>query len=432
MVKSAWPINRHFIWLLILVVVPACNLLSSAPEQNIDQNAISGVPVVRLASPTANATYLDAVEVNIQAAISNAGADIDRVEIVVDGAVIATYPQPNPSGAPAFSITQSWPITAVGAHTIGATAYRSDGTASAPVEVTITIMGETEQSPADQPTDTPTEMGADSQDQAIPTLAVDAVEDVPTEEPTAIPEPTEKPKPTDEPEEEDDDPTVRILKGLNVRSGPGTTFNPPIGSMAANDETKLLAVNPAGDWYKIQYWNGEGWVYSQLVSVSGDLSGLPVDAGPPTPAPTAVPPTAAPQPTAVPDSGSDNQPVDAGNVNYKITDIKLDPNPLVCNKTGTIKITVKNDGDNDAPAGGVIRVKDLVTRTGDEVQRVLGVYPALGKGDTYVVEVYLTVGGYYDEKHEIKARVDYEDAIAETNEGDNQESTTYELEKGDC
>jgi hypothetical protein len=252
----------------------------------------------------------------------------------------------------------------------------------------------------------------------------DQVEDTPTEEPTATSEPTEEPEPVEEPKEEDKDPTVKIRKGANIRSGPSTSFAPPIGSMAAGDETALLAVNPAGDWYKIQYWNGEGWVYASLVKVSGDISSLPVDAGPATPAPTAVPPTSAPQATSAP-SGN-------GNSNLVVSKLSVDPHPLECGETAEIEVKVKNNGSEGPGSGGVIRVKDILVSSGEERQRSDGVFPELAAGESYTTTIYLTVSVNFNEMHRIQVKVDADNQVSESNEDDNKKSTEYVLQEGDC
>src|SRR5690606_3641224 len=102
--------------------------------------AISGDPVVEIRSPQPNATYFEHVAVNIQAIVTNAGADIDRVEVVIDGATVATLQEPNPNGADTFPVTHGWSAAGLGVHTIGVTAFRGDGSSSAPAQVEITII----------------------------------------------------------------------------------------------------------------------------------------------------------------------------------------------------------------------------------------------------------------------------------------------------
>ena len=67
--------------LLLVVGLAACNLNQS----QVTSTTVSGNPEVRIVSPLPNATYLEGVPVNIVANVSNAGADIDRVEVLVDG-----------------------------------------------------------------------------------------------------------------------------------------------------------------------------------------------------------------------------------------------------------------------------------------------------------------------------------------------------------
>ncbi|MBC7809497.1 MAG: SH3 domain-containing protein [Burkholderiales bacterium] len=83
--------------------------------------------------------------------------------------------------------------------------------------------------------------------------------------------------------------TLTFNSDTNVRSGPGTVFNPPLGAFQEGNTTNILAVNPAGDWYKVGFGSGVGWVWSGLVSVSGSTSSLPVEVGPPAPPPTSAP-----------------------------------------------------------------------------------------------------------------------------------------------
>src|SRR5688572_23312019 len=126
--------------LMFMVALAACNLAN--PSQGGSETVISGAPVVRIAAPLPNATYLEGVNVNIQAAVSNAGNDIDRVEILVDDAIAATLPTPNTANAPTFSIAEAWTATGAGQHSIVVTAFRADGSSSEPATVNITVVGQ--------------------------------------------------------------------------------------------------------------------------------------------------------------------------------------------------------------------------------------------------------------------------------------------------
>jgi len=93
---------------------------------------------------------------------------------------------------------------------------------------------------------------------------------------------------------------VRITsESANVRSGPGLVF-PVIGSVRQGETYNVTGVNPSGTWWRICCLSGEkeGWVRSDLVSISGDLNTIPVIVIPtPTPRPTATPTPIPPTPT---------------------------------------------------------------------------------------------------------------------------------------
>jgi uncharacterized protein YgiM (DUF1202 family) len=77
-------------------------------------------------------------------------------------------------------------------------------------------------------------------------------------------------------------PVATFKDATNVRSGPSTLFD-RVGAFSANQQTEILARTPSSDWYKVRYAGGEGWVFAELVAVSGDLAVVPIDAGPPVP-----------------------------------------------------------------------------------------------------------------------------------------------------
>lgn len=84
-------------------------------------------------------------------------------------------------------------------------------------------------------------------------------------------------------------PTIRVNADndqINVRSGPGTDYE-TIGVMIAGQEAPALGRTSGGSWIKIQYLgskDGEGWVYSPLVTILRGTTLLVVE-----PPPTATP-----------------------------------------------------------------------------------------------------------------------------------------------
>lgn len=82
-------------------------------------------------------------------------------------------------------------------------------------------------------------------------------------------------------------PIATFTANVNVRNGPSTEAL-AIGSFAAGQTTEILAVSPDGGWYKVDYYNQEGWVFAHFVTVSGDIATLPQGSGnePSAPEPT--------------------------------------------------------------------------------------------------------------------------------------------------
>ncbi len=109
--------------------------------------------------------------------------------------------------------------------------------------------------------------------------------------------------------------TANILVNLNVRRGPSLRFNPPIGRFTAGDTTEIIAVDSTGGWYKVLYNGSQGWVSAgeQYVSTAGNLNGLPVDPGPPTPTASNTPIPATPTPTLDPNTNYLQDPGFEGN-----------------------------------------------------------------------------------------------------------------------
>jgi hypothetical protein len=391
-----------------LLAVAGCTLPASNGDSVV---AISGPPQVRLASPQSNATYLEGVPVNIQAAVTNAGEDIDRVEVMVGGAVIATLPEPNTAGAAVFSITQTWPAAGPGQHTIGVTAFRGDGTSSQTASVIINVVDDTAvASPTPEPT-----------------------EPEPTDEPQATdpPPPTDEPEPTAVPATSTPSvPTARFTTGINVRSGPGTVFDPPIGAFAPNQTAEILALNQAGSWLKVRYGTGEGWVFANLAEIEGSIANLPREAGPPTPVPTAVPPPTQP-PATQPPATQVNLVIEPGGFGVRVpSDGSFQPK---CGVPFIAYMTVRNAG-TQASSTGLLQMR--VVRVADgQVLRSSGaslVAVTLQPDGTHYVEYEFNVDVHHSEDHRLEFIVDVNNEIAETSKDDNRRELTYNFPQGNC
>lgn len=93
--------------LLLVFAISACTIGGDADTDDLPR-IFEGAPVITISSPAPNATYLQGTDVNILARIENAGEDIARVEITLDDLIIGQGENPNPMGAVAFTITNSW------------------------------------------------------------------------------------------------------------------------------------------------------------------------------------------------------------------------------------------------------------------------------------------------------------------------------------
>jgi hypothetical protein len=405
----------------LALIVSGCNL-ASTPGQNTV--AISGPPTVQIAAPPANATYLENVAVNIQALIGNAGTDIDRIEILVDGTIIQTMKTPNPGGAPSFSISQSWQAAGEGQHTISITAFRGDGSSSAPANVAINVIT-SQPSPTSGATQTtggttvqPTKTGGNTNQQVQPTTATSG--GGAATNPPAAPTNTSAPAVTPTPST----PYVTTTQGINVRSGPNTKFNPPIGSLAADQTADLLARSPDGQWFKIKYYNGAGWVFAAYTKPSVDPASLTVDAGPPVPTDTPV------VPTAVPITSTPVPPPTTANLVLGI--VKITPDlPIVCNKTVAIAIDVANLGGQPTTTGGSISIRDVRLSDNTESASTTGAFGPIQNGQTVNISgIFLTVTTYVGEQHKLIITVNPGGAVPETSSADNSRELTYTL--GGC
>ena len=123
----------------------------------------------------------------------------------------------------------------------------------------------------------------------------DATQTLPNLEPTTTATPSEQvtqEPATVPPATAPTGPRCTVLQDLNLRSGPGTAYNPPITALPANTELIPLAYNPVGypggSWAQVQVpaSQKEGWVSAgaAYISCNIDLTTLSsVTVSPPQP-----------------------------------------------------------------------------------------------------------------------------------------------------
>jgi uncharacterized protein YraI len=119
--------------------------------------------------------------------------------------------------------------------------------------------------------------------------------------PTGTPLPTETPAPTATPMPvmtETESPTATSTSGAvafinentNCRSGPSTNF-PVIFTALKGDSLNIVSKSTLDDYVVVEVPNAPGqtcWLWTEYVTVQGDVSTLPVATPPPTPTPAVV------------------------------------------------------------------------------------------------------------------------------------------------
>jgi hypothetical protein len=119
----------------------------------------------------------------------------------------------------------------------------------------------------------------------------------------------------------------------NVRSGPGTMYNPPIGRLTKDTQVQLLGADLRYQWYVINFQGHQAWISGDptLVRVWGDVRTLPVVAALPTSTPAATAtPTGVPGPDIV------------------LVSAFVSPSPIKSGQPFTLTVTIRNQGAADA------------------------------------------------------------------------------------
>lgn len=99
--------------------------------------------------------------------------------------------------------------------------------------------------------------------------------------------------------------TIEVLEPVNVRDEPSVE-SALIGGLYLGDSANVVGISEDGEWWQIEFEDGEGWVSAEFVRFQGDRAGVPIfgiGTVTPTPGPTDTPiptPVATPTPQALP------------------------------------------------------------------------------------------------------------------------------------
>ena len=127
MISSGGMLWRHLspAMTALCIMLCACSLGRSA---TVDApSTFDGPSQIHIAAPLPGQSFLAGATVIVQARISNAGPDLARVFVLLDGETLGETAQPNPSGAGILPLTLEWLANTAGEYEIAVIAERGDG-----------------------------------------------------------------------------------------------------------------------------------------------------------------------------------------------------------------------------------------------------------------------------------------------------------------
>lgn len=257
-------------------------------------------------APANNTLIAEGATIQMAALITdNDGPGAAKVEFFLEDTLSLGVQTPKTGSAPQnFTAVQPWRAKGIQGHLVTARASRADGSVIGEARITIQVLavsGVAAQVVAVAETVTPTGTPGLTTS-ATPTLQIAAPVPTNTRAPTVL-GPAAVTAPAASASSSPNQPILRVIykDGLNIRSGPGTTFS-EIGKMKNNDTAIILGRNADSTWWAIQWNKVKGWVTSSQYysQVTGDVSNLPLYQSQNTP----IPPnqTTAPTPILVPTS----------------------------------------------------------------------------------------------------------------------------------
>lgn len=378
--------------LMIALVCAGCNL-GVLPDGGPAR--FEGPPVIHIAAPLPDQTYQAGTTVIVQARVENAGPDLARVAVLMDEALLGERIAPNETGAAVLPLTIDWLTSSTGQHNISVVAERADGSA-AREDVIIEVV---------------------SRQRSVGIPSTDSAESVPqaaTIQPaTPSPAPA-SPAPTASAAPASQGPSRvagEVLRVANLRPGPGVASGLPLGSLPAETEVLIVALNPERDWYRISYGDGgDAWIDATFVGAADDTAGLPVETGASSPS------------------------ADEG-VNLLVASLELDPAAPACGQATTIRATVRNSGSLDSQTSPWVSAKAYLLADQSVVaENTETTYlPKLKAGEETLLDMTITIAANYSQRQQIRVTVDAGNHVLESNENDNVGSSTdFTLGQGNC
>lgn len=213
-------------------------------------------------------------------------------------------------------------------------------------------------------------------------------------------------------------PVVTVTEQTNCRSGPGKGFE-VLGVVDVGETAEIVGRSIYNDNWIIKLPENPAitcWLWAQYATVRGDASAVP----------TVIPPaTPTSQPAAPASSNSDQANLVPG-LFY------LNPGSPACGQTFTVGIDVTNAGSKATTSSGTVTLVDMLVSDGSTQANTLGGFPALNPGQSYRVNMPLTILTNYNKTHRMKVTIDPSNVIPESDDSDNIRTYDYTLLVGSC
>jgi hypothetical protein len=210
-------------------------------------------------------------------------------------------------------------------------------------------------------------------------------------------------------------PTVVANSPINVRSGPGTAYDPPIGSLVQGGSAGVAGKSDDGTRWYIDFpagAGGHGWVSGSVVTASCIPTSLAIIAAPPLP--TAKPPTPTEPPTEVPTV--------VAKPDLYVSEYTWSPVPPHMGNSFHVRVGAYNQGN--APAGA-FTVEWWLTTTGSSPTCTWNVASMAAHGGR-ILECDYTPGGW-NNAYPSQVVVDSGGTVDESDEGNNSWSQALQI-----
>jgi uncharacterized protein YraI len=241
---------------------------------------------------------------------------------------------------------------------------------------------------------------------------------------TAIPTPTSTPdSAVSVPVSGPCSPTITATVNANVRSGPGTAYG-TVGSLMLGQTATIVGRNDAYTWWYIAYpgvSGGYAWIAGSVVTSACVPSVVQVVAAPPLP-------TEEPVVAASSSDDSDDEDDDdggdsgtSGTPDLVANGMQVAPNPATQGERVYIQVRVTNRGD---AAAGSFTVQWWATHA---LAPCSWPVDSLAPGASKALSCQYTYGGW-NPSYDLKLVVDSGNTVAESNEGNNSQSDTLNVQ----